>query len=42
MPSTDFTRLDRADILGREFTHLGVGFTGGGPAGTYGTRLFGG
>ncbi len=32
----------RANILEREFTHLGVGFTGGGRAGTYWTQLFGG
>ncbi|GAA3126850.1 CAP domain-containing protein [Streptomyces echinatus] len=32
----------RANILGREFTHLGVGFAGGGRAGTYWTQLFGG
>ncbi|MEV5145693.1 CAP domain-containing protein [Streptomyces sp. NPDC052727] len=32
----------RGDVLGRGFTHIGVGFTGGGRAGTYGTQLFGG
>ncbi|MFF8731049.1 CAP domain-containing protein [Streptomyces sp. NPDC015171] len=32
----------RANILKREFTHLGVGFAGGGRAGTYWTQLFGG
>ncbi|MFE0676926.1 CAP domain-containing protein [Streptomyces sp. NPDC058867] len=32
----------RANILKRDFTHLGVGFAGGGPAGTYWTQLFGG
>ncbi|MFH9089609.1 CAP domain-containing protein [Streptomyces sp. NPDC017673] len=31
----------RANILKREFTHIGVGFTGGGRAGTYWTQLFG-
>lgn len=31
----------RANILKRDFTHLGVGFAGGGPAGTYWTQLFG-
>ncbi|MDN0199018.1 CAP domain-containing protein [Streptomyces sp. S.PNR 29] len=32
----------RANILGPEFTHIGVGFAGGGRAGTYWTQLFGG
>ncbi|MFI2436047.1 CAP domain-containing protein [Streptomyces sp. NPDC018693] len=32
----------RANILKPEFTHIGVGFAGGGPAGTYWTQLFGG
>ncbi|MGW4567522.1 CAP domain-containing protein [Streptomyces sp. NPDC004561] len=32
----------RANILAREFTHIGVGFTGGGRAGTYWAQLFGG
>ncbi|MGK5639426.1 CAP domain-containing protein [Streptomyces sp. URMC 126] len=32
----------RANILTPDFTHLGVGFAGGGPAGTYWTQLFGG
>ncbi|WP_369387077.1 CAP domain-containing protein [Streptomyces sp. CG1] len=32
----------RANILKREFGHIGVGFTGGGRAGTYWTQLFGG
>ncbi|MBZ4322535.1 CAP domain-containing protein [Streptomyces huiliensis] len=32
----------RANILAPGFTHLGVGFAGGGPAGTYWTQLFGG
>jgi uncharacterized protein YkwD/stress response protein SCP2 len=32
----------RANILGRDFTHLGIGFSGGGRAGTYWTQLFGG
>ncbi|WP_411113781.1 CAP domain-containing protein [Streptomyces sp. 029-5] len=31
----------RANILEPGFTHLGVGFAGGGPAGTYWTQLFG-
>ncbi|MFB6979313.1 CAP domain-containing protein [Streptomyces scopuliridis] len=31
----------RANILKPDFTHLGVGFAGGGPAGTYWTQLFG-
>jgi uncharacterized protein YkwD len=32
----------RANILKPDFTHMGVGFTGGGGAGTYWTQLFGG
>ncbi|WP_244188725.1 CAP domain-containing protein [Streptomyces yokosukanensis] len=32
----------RANILKREFGHIGVGFAGGGRAGTYWTQLFGG
>ncbi|WP_317618519.1 CAP domain-containing protein [Streptomyces sp. FBKL.4005] len=32
----------RANILGREFTHIGAGFTRGGRAGTHWTQLFGG
>ncbi|MEU6366938.1 CAP domain-containing protein [Streptomyces sp. NPDC046931] len=32
----------RANILGPAFSHLGVGFTGGGRDGTYWTQLFGG
>jgi uncharacterized protein YkwD len=32
----------RANILKPGFTHLGVGFAGGGRAGTYWTQLFGG
>ncbi|CAM5714639.1 Stress protein OS=Streptomyces tendae OX=1932 GN=F3L20_21625 PE=4 SV=1 [Streptomyces tendae] len=32
----------RANILEREFTRIGVGFAGGGRAGTYWTQLFGG
>ncbi|GHI09995.1 stress protein [Streptomyces cellostaticus] len=32
----------RANILTPEFTHIGVGFTGGGRAGTYWAQLFGG
>ncbi|MFD4575420.1 CAP domain-containing protein [Streptomyces sp. NPDC058417] len=32
----------RANILKPDFTHLGVGYAGGGPAGTYWTQLFGG
>ncbi|MGW7265015.1 CAP domain-containing protein [Streptomyces sp. NPDC054842] len=32
----------RANILKPAFTHLGVGYAGGGPAGTYWTQLFGG
>ncbi|MFI5756738.1 CAP domain-containing protein [Streptomyces sp. NPDC051569] len=31
----------RANILKPDFTHLGAGFAGGGPAGTYWTQLFG-
>ncbi|MFJ5222962.1 CAP domain-containing protein [Streptomyces sp. NPDC088400] len=31
----------RANILKPGFTHLGIGFAGGGPAGTYWTQLFG-
>jgi uncharacterized protein YkwD len=31
----------RANILRPGFTHIGVGFAGGGPAGTYWTQLFG-
>ncbi|CCK32658.1 hypothetical protein BN159_8280 [Streptomyces davaonensis JCM 4913] len=31
----------RANILKRDFTHIGIGFAGGGPAGTYWTQLFG-
>ncbi|WP_066944130.1 CAP domain-containing protein [Streptomyces lushanensis] len=31
----------RANILKPDFTHLGTGFAGGGPAGTYWTQLFG-
>ncbi|MFE4535523.1 CAP domain-containing protein [Streptomyces scopuliridis] len=31
----------RANILKPDFSHLGVGFAGGGPAGTYWTQLFG-
>ncbi|MDR6978930.1 uncharacterized protein YkwD/stress response protein SCP2 [Streptomyces sp. 3330] len=31
----------RANILKPAFTHIGVGFAGGGPAGTYWTQLFG-
>ncbi|QEU84212.1 CAP domain-containing protein [Streptomyces viridosporus] len=31
----------RANILGPDFTHIGVGFAGGGRAGTYWTQLFG-
>ncbi|MET9387809.1 CAP domain-containing protein [Streptomyces sp. NPDC002928] len=31
----------RANILKTDFTHIGVGFAGGGPAGTYWTQLFG-
>ncbi|MEU3936335.1 CAP domain-containing protein [Streptomyces sp. NPDC029044] len=32
----------RANILGPGFTHIGIGFAGGGRAGTYWTQLFGG
>ncbi|OON71366.1 CAP domain-containing protein [Streptomyces tsukubensis] len=32
----------RANILTREFTHIGTGFVGGGRSGTYWTQLFGG
>ncbi|MGW5471099.1 CAP domain-containing protein [Streptomyces chartreusis] len=32
----------RANILKRDFTHIDIGFAGGGPAGTYWTQLFGG
>lgn len=32
----------RANILKADFTHIGVGFTGGGRAGTYWAQLFGG
>jgi uncharacterized protein YkwD len=31
----------RANILKPDFTHIGVGFAGGGPQGTYWTQLFG-
>ncbi|NEA66982.1 CAP domain-containing protein [Streptomyces sp. SID12488] len=31
----------RANILKREFTHIGIGFASGGKAGTYWTQLFG-
>ncbi|MEU0027302.1 CAP domain-containing protein [Streptomyces sp. NPDC006335] len=31
----------RANILRPGFTHIGIGFAGGGPAGTYWTQLFG-
>jgi uncharacterized protein YkwD len=31
----------RANILKPDFTHIGIGFTGGGRAGTYWTQLFG-
>ncbi|MBN0043822.1 TerD family protein [Streptomyces actuosus] len=31
----------RANILRPAFTHIGVGFAGGGPSGTYWTQLFG-
>jgi uncharacterized protein YkwD len=31
----------RANILKPGFTHIGVGFAGGGPAGTYWTQVFG-
>ncbi|MFL6000531.1 MAG: CAP domain-containing protein [Streptomyces sp.] len=32
----------RANILKPGFTHIGIGFAGGGPAGSYWTQLFGG
>jgi uncharacterized protein YkwD/stress response protein SCP2 len=32
----------RANILGPDFTHIGVGLAGGGRAGTYWTQVFGG
>jgi uncharacterized protein YkwD len=32
----------RANILKADFTHIGIGFAGGGRAGTYWTQLFGG
>ncbi len=32
----------RANILSPVFTHIGIGFAGGGRAGTYWTQLFGG
>jgi uncharacterized protein YkwD len=32
----------RANILGRDFTHIGIGLVGGGRTGTYWTQLFGG
>ncbi|MFJ4468194.1 CAP domain-containing protein [Streptomyces sp. NPDC089424] len=32
----------RANILAPGFTHIGIGFTGGGRSGTYWTQLFGG
>lgn len=32
----------RANILQRDFSHIGIGFTGGGRAGTYWAQLFGG
>ncbi|CAL9355857.1 CAP domain-containing protein [Streptomyces sp. enrichment culture] len=32
----------RANILKPDFTHIGIGFAGGGRAGTYWTQLFGG
>ncbi|MPY63865.1 CAP domain-containing protein, partial [Streptomyces spongiae] len=32
----------RANILKPDFTHIGIGFAGGGSAGTYWTQLFGG
>ncbi|WP_328551906.1 CAP domain-containing protein [Streptomyces sp. NBC_00358] len=32
----------RANILKRDFTHIGIGLAGGGRAGTYWTQLFGG
>ncbi|MDC0769804.1 CAP domain-containing protein [Streptomyces sp. HD] len=31
----------RANILKPDFTHIGIGYAGGGPAGTYWTQLFG-
>lgn len=31
----------RANIHKPAFTHIGVGFAGGGPSGTYWTQLFG-
>ncbi|NEA98292.1 CAP domain-containing protein [Streptomyces sp. SID13726] len=31
----------RANILKPDFTHIGIGFAGGGPAGTYWTQMFG-
>ncbi|WP_407697595.1 CAP domain-containing protein [Streptomyces corynorhini] len=31
----------RANILAPDFTHLGTGFAGGGPAGTYWAQVFG-
>lgn len=31
----------RANILKPDFTHIGIGFAGGGPVGTYWTQLFG-
>ncbi|MDH6456200.1 MULTISPECIES: CAP domain-containing protein [unclassified Streptomyces] len=31
----------RANILKPAFTHIGIGFAGGGPAGTYWTQMFG-
>jgi len=31
----------RANILKPGFTHIGIGFAGGGPSGTYWTQLFG-
>ncbi|MGW3286281.1 CAP domain-containing protein [Streptomyces sp. NPDC001002] len=31
----------RANILKPDFTHIGIGFAGGGPSGTYWTQLFG-
>ena len=31
----------RANILKPDFTHIGIGFAGGGPAATYWTQLFG-
>ncbi|MEU3854806.1 CAP domain-containing protein [Streptomyces sp. NPDC029554] len=32
----------RANILGPDFTHIGIGLAGGGRAGTYWTQMFGG